>query len=402
MSERRRGEDSSAHWYDGHGMTSALAGMFSNPSRVLDPLFDMLVSLADPTSSPSATHSFVPSMSTPSPFAPMSHRHCTIDRHFRTMLSGAPALPTPSSHSSSDERERAQYVPPFVRHSRDERMHTAVHGMLEQGEREIFGLPPNPLLDPHSRTRSQYEEEEILRRHFGCSPRFPSLEAVQLLDADAPLMLPVPHSALSVEHAGLKMDETGRCGSTVCPCSTHDVRVEMNFWGAWAARCGMRGVKLLDREGKDVRAIWASSPSIGRSVNPFSGTMDAHSETASSTSSLSALAAASSPNLAFTPEYTNQLVEALDLDAELNQSIIRAALNRHAHTPSATFRSTALRPLRSTYAAASALLSVTLNSSKARGRGLGADDRVVLRSVVSWFAERGILHVICESFLFES
>lgn len=400
----------------------------------------------------------------------MSHRHCTIDRHFRMMLSGVLPLGEPEP-----------YLPPFVR----DRRRNAVTDMLAAADDRQFDGSAHGFGGEggaHRRSTSQ-TEEDIIRRHFGTAPRFPKLETIQLLDSHPAMfsnakpakpggrrsrsssasgltrtgslspptpvalalsMIAPPHVQGSgvprLSHRAAPNDtntsggsgryndcgygneescaSTPACGTT-CWCIPLEGRVEMNFWGAWAARCEARGIKLLDRAGKKVGPVYADFPASSSaaaaaaaplsvtastatvySSSPSSSSAPSHSP--SSASAPSSLAASSSLSVCPGPSK----LENINLEDELNLSIIRTALlgnpngggsSRGVLVDGLRSSSTVIRRFLDVYAATLAIISLTL-----RSKGPSESDmtsREVLQRLVLWFAERGIISATSEYLL---
>lgn len=281
--------------------------------------------------------------------AVMSQRHCTIDRHFRAMLTGIVPV---------CEKESQAHVTPFARGARRE----AVRDMLERADH-----PGVPHQAPAA------AGVEAGQRQFGAEPRFPQLETIQLLDSQHTMFSPQPSSSFSSPFPSSSSFATTshttrgtKCGST-CWCVPHETRIEMNFWGSWAARCEERGVKLLDRYGARVPSIYAAAePVVHKRSN-------------------------SSPTLAITAAAEEaEIPERVDLDDELNLSIIRAAMSPIQGGERA--RKT-LRPVVDAYAAVHALLAITFRSKGPRDMSMGE----VVHRLVVWLAERGMMGTFCTS-----
>lgn len=350
----------------------------------------------------------------------MSHRHCTIDRHFRMMLSGVIPLGEP-----------APYLPPFVRDGRRD----AVADMLAAADGQLDGLGAGA--GGHGRRQSQIQmEEDILRRRFGAAPRFPKLETIQLLDSQPSMFsnvkpgrrsrsssssslsgsarsaippTPVALALSIISHAqggavprpfhfatpnGTNENDHGNEGSTAtcgttCWCIPLEARVEMNFWGAWAARCEARGVKLLDRAGKTLPPVYADFPACPTA--PLSIT----ASTATVHSSSHSLPASSllPPSSLLSVNRGPSKLENMDLEDELNLSIIRAALLRTSNGLGlVTGLWSSARPFIDTYAAVSALVSLTLRSKGPSDMTL----REVVQRLLLWFAEHGMINATSE------
>lgn len=335
--------------------------------------------------------------------SPMNHRHCTIDRHFRMILNGARVVGEPEP-----------YLPPFVREARDERGSGAVADMLAAADRALFGdevgidggVAAQGGGGGGTRRVPSQNEQDILRRRFGAMPRFPNLEAIQLLDSKPsmfsnakPATAPSPSSTLSsmspysrsslslplpLPHTNSVSGATTSC-STTCWCIPYESRVEMNFWGAWAARSESRGIKLLDRDGRCLNPVYAVPSSSSPSSTAHSSA-SAHPTSPVSPSSYSSSLSAYAP----LPQLGVVKVENLDLEDELNVSIIRAALS--GPSSAGLSISAPIRPFIDTYSAVSTLLSLTLRSK-------GPSDmttREVVKRLVIWFAEHGIISMTSE------
>ena len=358
----------------------------------------------------------------------MSHRHCTIDRHFRMMLSGVVPLDEPEP-----------YLCPFVRDVRRD----AVADMLAAADAQPGGGVAGGV--GHGQNQA---EEDILRRIFGTTPRFPKLETIQLLDsqprmfsnakprsssartASPPAALTKPtttqaQAGIGVPHhvtpSGTDVHPIDSCGSndndhdneasnamtacsTTCWCIPLEGRVEMNFWGAWAARCEARGIKLLDRAGKRVVPVYADCPTSPAAPLPITGSAAAvhTSSWTSSTTLLSTLSPSLSPlSLTSTSPSLSAhrgpaKLENMDLEDELNLSIVRAALLRNPRsrglTVSGLCPSAPIRRLTNLCATASALVSLTLGSK-------GPSDmsfHEVAQRLILWFAEHGMISITSE------
>ncbi|KAF8321092.1 hypothetical protein DL93DRAFT_1599668 [Clavulina sp. PMI_390] len=301
--------------------------------------------------------------------APMTNRHCTIDRHLRTMLSGTPIV-----------GEGEPYVPPFVRNGRRDRRKQAIDSILAEADRAMFG----EARGAGGAQNLDQSEEDILRSTFGSLPRFPNLQSIQLLDSQESMFSNASAVRARATGASAGTGAGGRSslaslhhGTTTTACATNcwcipqESRVEMNFWGAWAARCAERGVRLLDRDGFLLTPIYAMGPSM------LSGTM--------------------------LPNGPGK-VEHVDLQNELNFCVIRAALSRShgGGSDRASSRSTGVgrsrgmmvpvpfvRPLMDGYTAASALMAITMRSK-------GPSDmstREAIQRVLVWLAEYGVVNM---------
>jgi hypothetical protein len=372
----------------------------------------------------------------------MSHRHCTIDRHFRMMLTGVIPLGEP-----------APYLPPFVRDGRRD----AVADMLAAADGHLGGPGPQGAQEQggggggHGYRQSQ-TEEDILRRRFGTAPRFPKLETIQLLDshpgmfsnakpgrrsrsssvsgsaktANPPTPVALALSMISQAQAGAggvprsmrhtaasstsdhdrAIDGSGTtaaCGTT-CWCIPLEARVEMNFWGAWAARCEARGIKLLDRAGKKIAPVYAdfpSSPAVSLSITASTATVHSLPSSSMTHPSVSSHSPSLSPSSSLMSVNRGpSKLENMDLEDELNLSIIRAALLRHSNDRGVVsgLRSSApIRPFIDTYTAASALLSLTLRSKGPSDMTL----REVAQRLLLWFAEHGMINATSEHFVLD-
>ena len=206
---------------------------------------------------------------------------------------------------------------------------------------------PIPAPAPDHRRSSSPAHEEVLRRQFGVSRRFPPLEVIQLLDMDfsdpSSTFNPLPSVAMSAR----------------------DIRVENNFWGAWSARCEVRGVKLVDRMGRQTPPIYAPTSCA-------SGSEEAKEAVP-------------------TPEKLTP--ERMDLDDELEVSVVTAAL-----CPMSVQSTGRLRSVYKVYRVAAELMPLTFGSKGPLVKAITVI-HPLMEKTTRWMVNRGVFGVTSKSVL---